>query len=219
MISYEGIVKRSVFKSSNGTLYSVLSDGDGKKCFVQLYTPKEFGEERKFCDEECKRLLESTTVDMDWVHWTMDKILDLNEKILRLRETAEFMKALNPNNEIIGKVLSKSIQELQDNIDIITSAYAEVSMKNPQYAYNYKVGLFEVPGAVGKIIEGKEEFKDKYGLTVYETNYSAYRSLLVRDMMLGKDEFSVDELTRAKYGKDWNKTIEEKYNEKINDQK
>lgn len=216
MVGYEGIVKRSIDKSPNGTLYSVLSDENGEKCFVKLYSVEEFGKIRKHCEVLCERFL--NCVDSIAICSDPEDIINLNVKVLHLTETLEFMKIHDPNNEIMGKALSK-IQKLQGNVDIITSAFAEVAKDKPRLTHSYKPRLFEVPGVVEKIVEGKEEFTDKDGRVLHETNDSAYESLLVRKMLLGNDKFSVNELIRVENGKDWNKRLEEEFNEKEIDRK
>lgn len=193
MIDYGPNAKRNFFKSGN-QLYTRIADEKGNVCFVELYSMKDFPEFRKTCRESCDTLLNIHSISQNELPGILDFVLDLNVEMLKLQETVEVIKKSN-DNPLISNVLTRDILKISEDINNLTHSLTQTAKNYPQEQYNYRFDLFKIPGVVEKIIEGQEKFEDVYG-TIEDSNHKAYKSLIVRDMLAGKDVFSVEELTR-----------------------
>ena len=211
MLNYGKGAKRVLFVDKNKTIYTRIEDEDHNISFVELFRmPNDFFNACA-AEEETITLISKipSSISYEDLKASMQIILDLNVKLLRLEESAAFFSRMPLKPEVKQQIMS-SLDTFRDSVDTLTYAWAIEGKNHPNYAFNHRPALFDIPGVTQRILDGEETFKDAYG-TVETSNNTAYRDLLIREMMSGKDEFHPTELSRIRNGLQKNQSLETQY--------
>lgn len=209
MIIYGEGTKRSLFKDGKD-LYSRIVDASGQVSFVELH-PEKFADECEFCEKFCEDLSRISDFSFKVLEANLELILDLNGDLFRLQETAEAIKKMRPNDGNLQMAISKSIADLQDKVEVVTSAVTQFVSENfPHYYHKYESIVSEALENRQKIEAEESEIEDFEQTRLLFARLNPYRALIIKDMFGGKKDFSVGELSEAR-GVVIDEVLEKKY--------